>query len=98
MKAGVQGRIYRRNNCKLMKTREDPHTIQPKQDIFIPQTIMVPKEQSTSSPLSTKPKPIQQSEATDKQNPVLPVPATNQQKTRSGRAVVKPMYLSDYAV
>ena len=36
VKAGSHGRTYRRNNCTLMKTREDPHSIQMKREVYIP--------------------------------------------------------------
>lgn len=42
VEAGSQGRTYRRNNCKLMKTREDPHVIQPKHEGFASPTLEVP--------------------------------------------------------
>ena len=36
IKADSQRRTYRRNNCKLMKTRQDPHSIHMKREVYIP--------------------------------------------------------------
>uniref|UniRef100_A0A8W8NSN5 TRPM SLOG domain-containing protein n=1 Tax=Magallana gigas TaxID=29159 RepID=A0A8W8NSN5_MAGGI len=96
VEAGSQGRTYRRNNCKLMKTKEDPHVVQPKYEGFASPTLEVPimRNPSANHLPPAKPKPASPEEKPKVEQKSEPVQAqdTQQRCTRFGRAVTKTKY------
>jgi transposase InsO family protein len=111
VKAGESGREYRRNTSMLMKTKESPHVIET-HDETIPKLPMVSRDlqqngrelsisnrdlarndsnlPTNNRELPREQQPVQRHSAQQRNN------ATEQIRTRSGRAVKTPSYLKDY--
>ena len=91
-----------------MKTRVDPHSIQMKREVYIPshstqmkQETVIPilsvmnKPSTDPSPVE-KPKVTPQNQSTVDQKFSSPLAQDAVQRSRSGRTLVRPKYLSDY--
>ena len=106
VKAGNTGREYRRNTDMLMKTKEKPHVIIPKdpvvempyfiperQNVYIPPTKPIQREHRESVPRVSENKPEKPSTARKKGD----LTSDNGEKKSSfGREIRKPKHLDDF--
>lgn len=90
MKAG-RGRLYRRNNSMLIRTKEEPHEISTEENGIPPVNIPVcarPKTEMTDTRVIQKQSASPAKSSAD--SDVI-------QRTRSGREIKKPKYLENYS-
>ena len=99
VKAG-SGRLYRRNNRMLLKTKEEPHVI-PTSECAIPPVMNPSNIPLCASPKTEIPKAISKPSSPSCQSVPTMQPSLGKdtiQRTKSGREIKKPKYLEDYSV
>jgi hypothetical protein len=89
VRAGDQGREYRRNSDMLLTTREEPHVIRPQR-----QSYHVPMLPLNDPPPRSRPRPP--TEANEPEAPASVSPLAQPTRTRYGREIHRPKHFENF--